>query len=148
MYNALIHLCLNYAVLNWGSASKIAIKPLVILQTKAVKFLKTSNQDTLDEPFIQNQMLTTNKQFKIFAGKFMHSYKSNLLPSHFTNFSNLFTQLQDTTMVTQPNLIANCFARKSISCHIRIFRPATCNQKLTGEMMKKTKARSEKVRKL
>jgi len=48
--------------------------------------------------------------------------------------------------MTQSNLNANCFARKSISRQRRILSPAPCNQKLTGEMMKKTKARSEKVR--
>jgi len=51
-------------------------------------------------------------------------------------------QHQDTTrVVTQPNLVAKCFARKSISRHLGIFSPVNCKQNLTGEMMKKTKAR-------
>jgi len=49
VYNALIHHYLNYAIMNWGRTSKTAIQPLVNLQNKAVKFLKTSNKATLDE---------------------------------------------------------------------------------------------------
>ena len=44
VYNALIHPYLNYAVLNWGRASKTTIQPLENLQNKAVKFLKTSKK--------------------------------------------------------------------------------------------------------
>jgi len=54
-------------------------------------------------------------------------------------------QHQDNTWATLPNLIANCFARKSISRQRRIFSSALCKQKLTDE---KTKVRSEKVRRL
>ena len=49
VYNAQIHPYLNYAVLNWGRASKTTIQPLENLQNKAVKFLKTSNKATLDD---------------------------------------------------------------------------------------------------
>jgi len=46
------------------------------------KFLKTSNKATLDEIYIQNNILTINTLFKMSAGKFMHSYETNQLPSH------------------------------------------------------------------
>jgi len=86
VYNALIHPYLNYAVLNWGRASKTTIQPLENLQNKAVKFLKTSNKATLDEIYIQNNILTINNLFKMSAGKFMHSYENNQLPSHFNQY--------------------------------------------------------------
>ena len=65
------------SVLNWGRASKTTIQPLENLQNKAVKFLKTSNKATLDEIYIQNNILTINNLFKMSAGTFMHSYENN-----------------------------------------------------------------------
>ena len=56
LYNALIHPYLNYAVLDWGRTSKIAIQTLVNVQNKAVKFLKTSNKATFEETHIQNHI--------------------------------------------------------------------------------------------
>jgi len=86
VYNASIHPYLNYAVLNWGRSWKTTIQPLENLQNKAVKFLKTSNKATLDEIYIQNNMLTINNLFKMSAGKFMHSYENNQLPPHFNQY--------------------------------------------------------------
>jgi len=86
VYNALIHPYLHCAILNWDRASKTTIKPLVNLQNKAVKFLKTSNNATADEVYIQNNILTINNVFKMPAGKFMHSYEDNQLPSHFNQY--------------------------------------------------------------
>jgi len=86
VYNALIHPNLNYAVLNWSRASKTTIQPLENLQNKAVKFLKISNKVTLDEIYVQNNILTINNLFKMSAGKFMHSYENNQLPSHFNQY--------------------------------------------------------------
>jgi len=51
-----------------------------------VKFLKTSNKATSDEIYIQNNILTINNLFKMSAGKFMHSYENNQLPSHFNQY--------------------------------------------------------------
>jgi len=86
VYNALIHPYRNYAVLNWGRASKTVIQPLVDLQNKAVKFLKTPNKANLDEIYTQNNILTINNLFKMFAGKFMHSHENSQLPSHFNQY--------------------------------------------------------------
>ena len=86
VYNALIHPYLNYAVLNWARASKTTIQPLENLQNKAVKFLKTSNKATLGEIYIKDNILTINNLFKMSAGKFMHSYENNQLPSHFNQY--------------------------------------------------------------
>jgi len=57
-------------------------------------------------------------------------------------------QYKYTTRVTQSNLIATCFARKSILRQRCIFGSTNCNQKLAGAMTKKTKESSEKVRTL
>jgi len=82
----LIHHYLNYAVMNWVKHSITAIQPLVNLQNEAVKFMKTSNEKTLDEPYIQNHILTIKSLFRISTGRFMHSYKNNLAPSHFNQY--------------------------------------------------------------
>jgi len=49
VYNPLIHPHLNHDALNWEKSSKTAAQPLVNLQNKALKFLKTSKKATLDE---------------------------------------------------------------------------------------------------
>jgi len=61
VYNALIHIYLNHAVLNWDTVSKIAIQILVNLQNTAVDFLKMSKKPALDETYIQNRILKMNR---------------------------------------------------------------------------------------
>jgi len=57
----------------------------VNLQNKAVKFLKTFNEATLDETYPKT-MITINKLFKISTGRIMHSYENNLLASDFNQY--------------------------------------------------------------
>jgi len=61
VYNALIHIYLNHAVLNWDRASKIAIENLVNLQNQAVDFLKKSKMAALDAMYKQNHILKINR---------------------------------------------------------------------------------------
>jgi len=56
---------------------KTAIQPLVDLQNKAVKFVKTFDKATLDEIYVKNHIPTINNSFKMSAGMFMHSYENN-----------------------------------------------------------------------
>jgi len=69
--------------LELGQGIKTTIQPVENLQNKAVKFLKTSIKATLDEIYLQNNILTINNLFKMSASKFIHSYENKQLPSHF-----------------------------------------------------------------
>ena len=86
MYNSLIHLYPNYAVLNWGRACKTAIQLLESLQNKAIKFLKTFNDPHLGNTYSHNNILTISQLFELSVGKFMHSFENNFLPTHFNQY--------------------------------------------------------------
>ena len=90
----MIHPYLNYAVLNWGRASKTTIQPLQNLQKEAVKFLKTSNKATLDEIYIQNNILTIN--LKCLLVSLCTLMKTISFHHILTNISNLFWQFINT----------------------------------------------------
>ena len=70
-------------------------------------------------------------------------YKPNILLQRFRHKANNNKrfQHQDTTRLTEPNLIANCFTGKSISCLWRTFCPVNWKQMLTGELLKNTQTR-------
>jgi len=86
VYNSLIHLYLNYSILNWGRASNATIQPLIKLQNKGIKIINPTNMGPLDEYFQHLNIFCLPKLYSSSVGKFMHSYHNKLLPNHFDEY--------------------------------------------------------------
>ena len=82
----LIHLYLNYSILNWGRASNTTIQLLIKLQNKDIKLIRPTNTASLEEPFQHLNILCLPKLYTLSVGKFMHSYYNKLLPNHFDEY--------------------------------------------------------------
>jgi len=72
--------------LDWGRAWKSTIQPLVNLQNKAAKCLKTSNKASMDEMYMQSDILKINNLFKMSAGKCRQFDSNNQLQPHFNQY--------------------------------------------------------------
>jgi len=56
------------------------------LQNKAIKIIKATNTESLEEPFQHLNILCLPKLYTLSVGKFMHSYHNKLLPNHFDDY--------------------------------------------------------------
>jgi len=84
VYNSLIHPYLNYSIFNWGHASNATTQPLIKLQNKAIKIIKT-NQHEISRTFpALNHLKPLNTySYSLSVGKLMHLYHNKLLSNHF-----------------------------------------------------------------
>jgi len=73
----LIHLYLDYSILNWGRASNATIQLRIKLQNKDIKLIRPTNTASLEEPFQHLNILCLPKLYTLSVGKFMHSYNAN-----------------------------------------------------------------------
>jgi len=89
VYNSLFHPYLNYSILNWGRASNATIQPLIKLQNKGIKIINPTNTGSLDEHFQHLNIFCLPKLYSFSVGKFMHSYRSKLLPNHLIILMNI-----------------------------------------------------------
>jgi len=94
VYYSLIHPYLNYSILNWERASNATIQPLIKLQNKAIKTMKPTNTQTIEEPFQHFNISSLPQRYTLPVGKFMHSYHNKLqFQTHSTRLAtsnNLF----------------------------------------------------------
>ena len=92
--HALIISHLNYGILSYGRASKTALKPLNVLFNQAIRcinFLKRTDKCN-SKLYIDENLLTLDKMFKLELGKFCHKFHNNKLPKSFDKF---FTNISD-----------------------------------------------------
>lgn len=86
IYYALVHSHLSYGLLNWGRAYETHLKPLNVLQNKAIKYMTYSNQRTHSKPLYKRlAILPIIELHKFEILKFMHKYQHDKLPSTFSN---------------------------------------------------------------
>jgi len=60
--------------------------PLIRLQNKAIKIIKPTNTESLEELFQHLNIIILPKLYILSVGKFMHSYHNKLLPNPFDNY--------------------------------------------------------------
>ena len=66
LYYSMIHPYLDYGALLWGSASKTNIKPIEILQKKAIRIITNSSYNTHTKPLFKKlRILTFHDMYKL-----------------------------------------------------------------------------------
>ena len=83
VHNSLFYSYLTYFILSWGRALNATVQPLIKLQNKAVKLIRSTNKTSLEESFQHLNILCLPKLYALSVGKFMHSCYNRLLPNHF-----------------------------------------------------------------
>lgn len=87
LYYALIYPYLNYGLIAWGSASLTVLKPLIILQKKAIRIMMFSKFDDHSSPlFRDTKIIKLLDLVDLHINIFMHKFHNNALPSSFDCF--------------------------------------------------------------
>ena len=95
LYFAFVYPYFNYCITIWGSTYPSNLNRLILLQKKVIRILCNVTFDAHTSPlFKSSNLLKFNDIYFLNLGKFMFSYKSNLLPQSFINFFSITDQVQ------------------------------------------------------
>jgi len=121
VHNSLFYSYLTYFILSWGRALNATVQPLIKLQNKAVKLIRSTNKTSLEESFQHLNILCLPKLYTLSVGKFMHSYHSkiddNFIPissirSYFTKLSTSqklsTTRFSSSLLIFSKLFLCNC----------------------------------------
>ena len=87
LYYSIIYPFLTYGLSIWGNTYSSTLKPLIILQKRAVHTITFSKPDEQSEPlFKELEILRVTDLVILHNALFMYHYYYNLLPSSFANF--------------------------------------------------------------
>ena len=94
LYYALMYPYIDYGIMLWGAAAKSLIKPLEVLQKKAIRNIMGTNYKTPTLPlFKELRILSFQDVFNLNMCKFMYDYHQRTLPDPlndiFTDTSNI-----------------------------------------------------------
>ena len=84
LYNSYLKSHLDYGSALFTTANKTTIKPILILQKKAIRLICGAGYREHTAPlFLDQKLLTFDKIMTFNSCKFMFDYKKNLLPPYF-----------------------------------------------------------------
>jgi len=92
VYYALVHPHLSYGLSCWSNATKTSLKKIIILQSKIVRLMTYSDQQTLASGLYKSlQILALDNMVKITLITIAHSFHHKTMPKI---FDNLFKYLK------------------------------------------------------
>ena len=84
LYTALIHPHISYGILAWGNVNKNTLKPLEILQKRAIRTINRAHFNSHTEPlFKSSAVLKVSDQYIFQVTMFMYDYTHGNLPNSF-----------------------------------------------------------------
>ena len=94
LYYSIIYPFLTYGLSIWGNTYSSTLKPLIILQKRAVHTITFSKPDEQSEPlFKELEILRVTDLVILHNALFMYHYYYNLLPSSFANFFQMVASM-------------------------------------------------------
>ena len=99
LYYALIYPFLTYSLIAWGNTYETNIKPLLILQKRAIRIITFSSFFEHTSPLFKSlKIINFSDLVQFVTSVFMFKYHKQLLPSIFSNYftyiSSLYSQLR------------------------------------------------------
>ena len=87
LYHSLVATHLRYGIASWGSAKTTALAKLRKLQTKILRYMTFTPNDTdVSDQFNKLKLLVFDDMFTLEVSKFMHRYSKTTLPSSFDEY--------------------------------------------------------------
>ena len=87
LYYALIYPFLTYAIIAWGNTYSTTLKPLYVLQKKALRLMTFSKFDEHSSPLFKTlNIIKLDDLVSYQIAIFMYKFKNRLLPLVFNNF--------------------------------------------------------------
>ena len=162
VYYALFHSNMIYCLPIWSSAAQSLLKPIEIMQKKAIRIIFNLPYNAHTEPsFKAAKILPFSNLILFFNLQIMHSYINNLLPDQFANIwptnqerRRLIAEDQDNEDHQDINSLQNRLLRNDTHFHIKFVRlafslkqliiviPKTWNE-FTDETIKNTRSKNQ-----
>ena len=140
VYNSLVKSHLNYALINWGSAGVTSLKPIKVLQNRAIRFMTRSSRYTrLDIDYINLRILKLEDMYQHSLSKFMYQYHNDNLPKYFQNFFDLTPPSDRVRRIPNPTYRPLLCRKVSTEKSIRFMGPKLWD-KLPESIQKSNKA--------
>ena len=96
LYYALIYPFLTYGILIWGNTYETTLKPIFILQKKAVRIITFSKLDSPSSPLFKSLELIKFFDIVLFQiAIFMYKFHNNVLPAVFHSFFTKVTSVHN-----------------------------------------------------
>ena len=112
LYHSLISSKLRYGISSWGSAKSTALKRLMSLHQKAVRYVaNVPSTGNLHSAFTNMNFLSIDSLFKFETSKFIHLWQNDRLPRDFENFMERINHSHGT--------------RANTNRHFKLARPQT-----------------------
>ena len=87
LYYSLLYPFLTYGLLIWENTYQTTLRPIVILQKRAIRIITFSKPDEHSEPLSkQMEILKLTDLVYFFNALFMYQFHNNFLPKSFENF--------------------------------------------------------------
>ena len=87
VYHALIASRFHYAITSWGGATKTVLKPISVLQNRAIRLIsRTSRYTNLDNAYLNLRLLKFEDIYKLKLAEFIHDFHQDSLPPFFSNY--------------------------------------------------------------
>ncbi len=119
LYYAIIYPFLIYALIIWGNTYLTTLKPLIILQKKAMRVITFSRFDEHSSPLFKRlQILKFTHLITLRMTMFMYKYHRRLLPSSLNNLFTPVYQIHSYNTRLSSNL---CFSLPKIRTNFGLF---------------------------
>ena len=87
---------MTYGILIWGNTYETTLKPIFILQKKAVRIITFSNIDSCSSPLFKSLELIKLLDIALFQiAIFMYKFHNNVLPAAFHSFFTKVTSVHN-----------------------------------------------------
>ena len=95
LYYALIYPFLIYGIIIWGNTYESTLKPIFILQKKALRTITFSQYDSPSSPVFKSlQVIKFYDLVTFHIATFMYKFHNQLLPTAFHSFFTKVTNIQ------------------------------------------------------
>ena len=96
LYYALIYPFLIYGIIIWGNTYETALKPILILQKKALRTITFSEYDSPSSPLFKSlQVIKFHDLVTFHIATFMYKFHNQLLPTAFHSFFTKVTNIHN-----------------------------------------------------
>ena len=118
LYNAYLKSALEYGCPLFCCANKTTLRPISILQKKAIRIITNSNYREHTAPlFAAEKMLTFDKLIFLNQARFMYDYSRNLLPTFFNNTWRTNVQVQPYALRNANDIFIEIIHKPFVKCH-------------------------------
>ena len=128
LYNAYLKSSLDYCSILFCSANKTTIKPITILQKKAIRIICDAKYRDHTAPlFKKEKILTFEKTIEYNIYRFMYDYRNDKLPTYFNGMWRNNNEVHHYAVRNENDFFTERVNKPYLKCHPLFFFPSLWN---------------------